>query len=209
MQPQPVAHALPTDDLPPLEAQLFELLRRWRRLAASEQLLPLHWIATNATLVWLAKLRPGNREALAQVPGMGPARLELHANSLLRELREACERLGLDLADTVTRPPRQPRVPAADLEAMKERARQGFAAGLGIEVVAADCRARVQTVEGWLVAWVRETRPATLEPWLDEGTRARVLAVVDKLGRDRLKPIHDALGGTVPYVAIRLALWQP
>jgi ATP-dependent DNA helicase RecQ len=196
-------------DLSPLEAELYEILRRWRRHEASQQQLPLHWIATNATLAWLATLRPGNVEALAQVPGMGPARRELHATSLLFVLREACTRLGLPLADTVIRPPSQPRVWTPELEAVREAARQGFAAGRAVESIAAEIGARIATVERWLLAWVQEVRPATLRPWLDDATRERVREVAARLGRDKLKPIREAVDGEVPYLAIRLALLEP
>ena len=58
----------------------------------------------------------------------------------------------------------------------------------------------------YLATFVRVEKPATLAPWVDEVTRAKVRDAARQVGADRLKPIFLALGEKVPYELIRLVI---
>jgi ATP-dependent DNA helicase RecQ len=58
-------------------------LRTWRRDEARRRGLPSYVIFHDSTLEALAATHPRDRDALAQVRGIGPAKLEAYGNALL------------------------------------------------------------------------------------------------------------------------------
>ena len=77
------AAALPDDLAERVDEGLLEKLRSWRAEQARKRELPAYCIANDKTLMALAALRPGDREALLAVPGIGPAKLEQYGEALL------------------------------------------------------------------------------------------------------------------------------
>ncbi|MBY4899348.1 DNA helicase RecQ [Cupriavidus sp. AU9028] len=67
----------------------WEALRRWRSATAREHGVPAYVIFHDATLAELARSAPDSMEALAEVPGIGAAKLERYGEELLETLRQA------------------------------------------------------------------------------------------------------------------------
>ena len=66
---------------------LFEELRAVRRRLADEQGVPAYVIFNDRTLVEMAARRPQDEEALLEVPGVGPAKLERYGAAFLEAIR--------------------------------------------------------------------------------------------------------------------------
>ena len=62
---------------------LFETLKRWRRREATERSVPPYVVFHDRTLAAIAALRPVSLEALADVPGIGPAKLAAYGKKIL------------------------------------------------------------------------------------------------------------------------------
>jgi ATP-dependent DNA helicase RecQ len=62
---------------------LLAALKLWRRREASERAVPPYVVFHDRTLAAIAALRPRSLEALAQVPGIGPAKLAAYGNTIL------------------------------------------------------------------------------------------------------------------------------
>jgi ATP-dependent DNA helicase RecQ len=75
--------------LPAADSALFEALRSWRRERASREDVPAFVVLHDSTLQALAAARPRDRAALAEVPGIGAAKLERFGDELLALLKEA------------------------------------------------------------------------------------------------------------------------
>ncbi len=71
------------------ERALFERLRTLRSQLAREEKLPAYCIFPDRTLKELARRRPGTEQALLQVPGVGPAKLDRYGAPFLRILSES------------------------------------------------------------------------------------------------------------------------
>jgi ATP-dependent DNA helicase RecQ len=67
---------------------LFEALRAWRRSAAAAQSVPPYVIFADRTLAEIARGRPGSRSALAEVNGVGEAKLAHYGAEVLNIVRE-------------------------------------------------------------------------------------------------------------------------
>jgi ATP-dependent DNA helicase RecQ len=60
-----------------------EALREWRRLEAARRAVPAYVVLHDRTLVALAAARPATLDALSEIPGIGPAKLEAYGRDLL------------------------------------------------------------------------------------------------------------------------------
>ncbi|PZE78395.1 MULTISPECIES: DNA helicase RecQ [unclassified Curtobacterium] len=91
-QPRPVRatrrRAAPTD-LPSEATGLFEALRAWRSTRAREQGVPAYVVFGDATLRGIAATRPATLEQLAQISGVGAAKLEAYGQGVLEVVANA------------------------------------------------------------------------------------------------------------------------
>ena len=71
------------------DLELFERLREWRSAAAREAELPAFVILSDATLTEIALARPRTEDALLQVSGIGPRKLEAFGDAILRLVRKS------------------------------------------------------------------------------------------------------------------------
>jgi ATP-dependent DNA helicase RecQ len=70
-----------------LDLELFEALRAWRAGVARARAVPAFVVFSDATLAELAQARPRSEEALLEVKGIGPRKLEAYGAELLAILR--------------------------------------------------------------------------------------------------------------------------
>ncbi|HEU5271408.1 MAG TPA: 3'-5' exonuclease, partial [Jatrophihabitans sp.] len=68
------------------DAATFGRLRVWRKKQAEAQGVPAYVVFSDATLVAIADRAPGDSAALAEVPGVGPAKLARYAEPVLAVL---------------------------------------------------------------------------------------------------------------------------
>ncbi|HET9443112.1 MAG TPA: 3'-5' exonuclease, partial [Acidimicrobiales bacterium] len=78
-RPRPVRIGLGSDPDP----EMFAALKEWRARTARAASVPAHVIFHDTTLAAVAELRPGTREALLAVPGLGPVKAERYGDALL------------------------------------------------------------------------------------------------------------------------------
>ena len=81
-----VASAAPSG---PVDSKGIEALRDWRRREAARRSVPAYVILHDRTIAALAAARPATLSALADVPGIGPAKLEAYGAALLAVIRGA------------------------------------------------------------------------------------------------------------------------
>jgi len=73
-----------------MDLALLERLQEWRRgvvAQASKERgtsLPAYLVATDATLQAIAEQRPADLTALAEIPGIGPRRIDEYGQALLK-----------------------------------------------------------------------------------------------------------------------------
>jgi DNA helicase II / ATP-dependent DNA helicase PcrA len=70
-----------------INEELFDRLRQWRSAQAKERSVPAFVVFTDATLIAIAEQLPGDLEGLAEIPGIGPAKLDLYGEVLLDLVR--------------------------------------------------------------------------------------------------------------------------
>jgi ATP-dependent DNA helicase RecQ len=70
-------------ELAPVEADLYAQLKAWRLAEARTQAVPAYVILHDATLAEIARRQPVDLDALADVPGIGAAKLSRYGAALL------------------------------------------------------------------------------------------------------------------------------
>ena len=82
------AGVLAAADLPPEAAGLFERLRAWRAAAAKEQGVPAYVIFHDATLREIAARQPSSLAEVADIGGVGEAKLAKYGEAILSQLHD-------------------------------------------------------------------------------------------------------------------------
>lgn len=70
-------------DMPQEAVGLFEALRAWRAAQAREQGVPAYVVFNDATLRGIAAVRPSDVDQLAEISGVGAAKLESYGRAVL------------------------------------------------------------------------------------------------------------------------------
>lgn len=82
------AASAPALAMTPDVAARFEALRRWRLEVARRTEVPPYVVFHDRTLAEIAHRQPASADALATIPGVGPAKLERYGESVLAALRD-------------------------------------------------------------------------------------------------------------------------
>jgi ATP-dependent DNA helicase RecQ len=83
------ASLTPSTEPQPGSDGVFEKLRAWRLGVARQEQLPPYVVFHDSVLRSIAALRPGDLTELAEVPGIGPAKLEKYGAEVLRVVAES------------------------------------------------------------------------------------------------------------------------
>ena len=126
-------------------------------------------------------------------------------------IREYCQqhRLSIDLGTapvaTVRAPQVEPLKPAS-LSMAKQLAFDLFREGKSVDDVVNTTARSSATVLEYLAEFLAETGQCDPAPWVSESVFERVRQAAGTVGTERMKPIFEALGETIPYSQIRIAL---
>ena len=193
------------------DAELFDRLRGLRRKLASDAGVPAYMVFSDRTLLEMSQRLPRSREQLLTINGVGDAKLAAYGEAFLRAI-------GDHLAVRTTPVP-APVVPQPEstrwLTAHGRAAEIGaaFAAGESLEGLAKRLENKRETEIQNLARFAESGRkldPARLLKCsrLSEAEQKRVCDTFKQLGFERLSPVHEALGGSVPYEELHLLrLW--
>ena len=191
---------------------LFEHLRELRKRLAGERGVPPYVIFHDATLRDLARMRPGSLAVLRRVHGIGSRRMEEFGEMLLSAVSDYCQERGLPI-DAVE-VDASASASAQDVPESTRRTRSDaiakafdlFRSGMPLAQIATEVERSLVTVGNYLVEYIERKKPVSIEGYVDSATHQRVLDAAASDQSGRLKPIFDALGGTVPYETIKAVL---
>jgi DNA helicase-2/ATP-dependent DNA helicase PcrA len=70
-----------------LNADLLDALREWRLTTSREKAVPAYVVFTDVTLIAIAEQSPADADALAEIPGIGPMKLQAYGEDVLGLVR--------------------------------------------------------------------------------------------------------------------------
>jgi ATP-dependent DNA helicase RecQ len=207
-QPAPEVVAIREGERTEHDPELFEQLRRKRRELADQAGVPAYIIFSDRALVEMATLLPRTSEQFLAINGVGEAKLANYGESFLQLIREHCAAHGI---------PDAPAKQATNAESTTwvtvkrrfEEMGEAFAAGQSLDELAACFAVKrgtiLQNLQRYCDAGNRLDADRVIQcSTLSPEVRERALAVFSQLGHEWLGPVHDALGGRVPYEELHL-----
>ena len=70
-----------------LNEELLDALRAWRLQTSREKSVPAYVVFTDVTLIAIAEQSPADTDALAEIPGIGPMKLQSYGEDVLGLVR--------------------------------------------------------------------------------------------------------------------------
>jgi hypothetical protein len=141
------------------------------------------------------------------VSRVGGVKVRDFGELVLEVVRRHCQERGLT-RDNLQGPGRseEARKPAGRGTPVRALAFAQFHDGATVEAVMRQTGRARSTVIDYLVEFLREERPRSIETWVREAVYQRVAAAIRQVGTTQLRPIFLLLGEEVSYDEIRLVV---
>jgi ATP-dependent DNA helicase RecQ len=185
-----------------VDSGLFESLRGLRHDLAEKEGVPAYIIFGDATLRELARIRPTAIDRFASIRGVGQAKLAGYGKVFVEHIRAYCR--GHGLAADQAGSEQAPRRISRRVSAARKTASDLFARGASIEDVMRAMDRAYSTTAQYLVEYISAECPENIDCWVAPETYRKVAEAARRLGTTPLRPLFEALEGTIPYEMIRL-----
>ena len=196
-----------------VDSGLFEVLRKLRRQISTDHNVPPFVVFADTTLRDLARKRPTTLEGFRQSHGVGDKKTSDYGATFTAAIAEYCQsqHVASDVLQSTpgksaSRRDPEPSPRTASLSATRQAAFDLFQQGQSIEAVAASVGRASSTVREYLAEFISESGISEPTPWVDLATFERIRQVRHVAADGKLKPIFDALDGTVSYDILKIAL---
>jgi ATP-dependent DNA helicase RecQ len=189
--------------------ELFDRLRLLRKDLAQRANLPPYLLFSDMVLAELSARRPSNRQRLLAVHGIGETKANQYGDALLESIRQWCQLRSQPMDfEGIGRPASTQSPPPAQLGNSNSRkvTRPWLLQGLALDAVAEKTQLTVETVSNHLVALIENREVHHIEPWVSIETQQAILQAADRVGREKLRPIYEALSEAIPYPLIKITL---
>jgi len=198
-----------TQEAPHHDQALFEQLRNLRAKLAIERGLPPYVIFNDRSLMEMATFFPCTPAELVKIYGVGEKKAVLYSPHFLPIIQAYCDANPVALTPVPT--PRFSRQGSPTGQKRTDYVWGNYQAGESIETLAAD----LGITPGTILNHLKKAHQAG-KPLRSDGLKTynqlsieeeqRVFQAFGELGTERLKPVFDALGESVPYD--QLHIWR-
>ena len=191
----------------PYDADLFELLKAKRREVAAAEKIPAYIVFADKVLQAFAADKPTTPDAMRKISGVGEVKLKTYGPAFLEVLTAytaARPAGGGKLA--VAAPAGRAAASPAAAGARKKAAFKLFRDRADFDDVVEQMGVGPSTVADYLAEYIAAERPADIRVWVADEVYQEVAAAAQAVGRDKLRPIYDALGGQVVFEQIKWTL---
>ena len=200
-----VRHHIDVDETGEYDTGLFEQLRAKRSALADAEEVPPYIVFSDRALQEMATYFPHSTEAFETMHGVGRAKVKKYADSFLSIIRAYCQQNGL------TEQPKPTRViiPTVKAQSRSKEVGDRFQAGESVAELMQAYQVKRGTITAHLDKYAQEGNPLSVERLhaespLSTKTRDRVLATLDELGPDALRPVFDAFNEEISYDELHL-----
>ncbi|MCU1239655.1 MAG: ATP-dependent helicase, RecQ family [Candidatus Acidoferrum typicum] len=174
------------------DAQLREYLREWRRNTARDLGVAAFLVLHDTALDALCAAKPSTLQALRAVSGFGDKKVERYGQEVLDALQRfnQGERAGNDWRAAASHP--------------REDTLQLLEEGRTFEEIAQIRVRKVSTVVEMVAKLVEEGETEFNAKWLSAERYGQIASAIRQFGKERLKPVKEALPEEITYGEIRL-----
>jgi ATP-dependent DNA helicase RecQ len=198
-EPRSIPHVPGIAGLP--DTGLLQKLKALRKRLADEARVPAFYIFSDRSLFDMAQRLPQTRQQFLAVDGVGELKMENYGRAFLDVIRDHC----LGSGETSPAGPEINRLPGTRVEQTVKL----FHQGQSVEQIAASYQVHPETVITYLQRFQQcggsfDPQRLLRESKLDPSKQARVFEAFQQIGSERLAPVYQALGTTVPYQELHL-----
>jgi hypothetical protein len=175
-----------------LDAQLREYLREWRRNTARDLGVAAFVVLHDTTLDALCAAKPTTLHALRAVSGFGDKKVERYGREILDALQRfnKGERASNDCHAAASQP--------------RQDTLQLLGEGRTFEEIAQIRSRRVSSVVDMVVKLMEDGELEFEAKWFSAVRYAQIADAIQRFGKERLKPVKEALPEEITYGEIRL-----
>jgi ATP-dependent DNA helicase RecQ len=177
----------------PVDADLRDFLREWRRTTAQRENVPAFVIMHDTSLEELCRARPKSLEEVRRVPGFGERKTQLYGPHIVQAIQRF--EAGARAAGVAKKQPK----PSLETKAL-------LAQGHTFEEIATIRGRQVRTVMEAVANLVEAGDVEFDDRWVSSEKRLVIEAACERLGTERLSPIKQALPDDVTYEELRLVV---
>jgi len=193
-----------------VDHDLFQALRGLRKQLAQQRNVPPYVIFSDATLRELARIRPTTLQKFRTIYGVGEKKTSDFGSTFINLITTHCQahKLPADLADSKPdgKPPIPQKLGPVNPNPQRTQAFEMFRQSASIEQVVQQTGRARSTVSDYLVDFITLERPASIATWVPESTYQKVAIIKEEVNTDRLRPLFEALGESIPYDIIRFVI---
>jgi ATP-dependent DNA helicase RecQ len=188
-----------------VDSGLFEVLRQLRRELAAARNVSAYIVFGDESLRDMARRRPTSLELFRQIYGVGDRKADDYGERFLAAIRDYCRTnaLSMNLA-AQPRPATPVAQPSENTSLARRRSFDLFAENRSIEEAGQLNDRALSTTTQYLVEYINQSGRLEPQPWVDPETAVRIEESLRSQPDGRLKPVFDALEGSVSYDAIRI-----
>lgn len=185
---------------------LFRILVNYRKETAVVAKVPPYVVFSDKTLIEICNYKPKNKGELLQVNGMGEIKFERYGKAVLSIVEKYINETG-DVS-TLHKPIEQTAKSSLSLEKTPayERSKELFLEGFSLEKIADLQGIGVQTVLNHLIKAKEYYPEVDFSTLYTSEEKMLVSEAVNKVGRERLKPIKEYLPESFTYEKIKMIL---
>ncbi|MBU8879607.1 DNA helicase RecQ [Bacillus sp. FJAT-29790] len=187
-------------------SDLFAVLRSLRKELADQEKVPPYVVFADTALKEMSRYYPVEKETMMRIKGVGQVKFDKYGKYFIEEIKKFMIEQNIQM-DSIT-PQRQP-------EENNDRANdipsyllsyQYYIEGLTINEIAKKRNFSSVTIQDHILRSVKEGNQVNWSDIFDEQTELLVVEAVQKVGREKLKPIKDELPPEIDYFAIKAVL---
>lgn len=181
---------------------LFELLRQLRKQIAEREKVPPYVVFADSTLRELSEKCPQDEAGLRHIKGIGELKLKRYGGEFLQLIRQyTAQSAAPESAAPAAAATRKAAGPASHLVTLEL-----FRQGKSLDQIAQERALTLNTVQNHLGRCSSEGHAVDWDRLIPAQYEALIVAVIQQLGGDLLRPIKDALPEEVGYEAIKAVL---
>ncbi len=189
----PPATPAPLRSGPPVDSDLVEFLRQWRRGVANRNGVPAFMVFSDATLEDLCRKRPSSLFELLRVEGIGERKAQQFGGEIFAAL-DAYRNGARASAESEQR------------QSPAEETRRLLAEGKTLEEIAVIRGRQLGTVVGLVADLIQKGELPLEDRWVRPESRIAIEEAAARLGTDFYRPIKEAVPPAVTFEEIRLVV---
>ncbi|MDF2522868.1 MAG: ATP-dependent helicase RecQ [Clostridiales bacterium] len=192
------------------DTSLFDILRSLRKEISEEENLPPYVIFHDNTLKEMSKHLPIDRNSMLSISGVGESKFSKYGNRFIEAIESYIEENGLErnLPNLATQ------IVTMESSSSKRSSKaashlltlEKYKAGESLETIAKEREITLITVQEHIVKAFQEGHPVNWDDFIPTQFESLILQAIEKVGKDRLRPIKDVLPEEIDYFAIKAVL---